>query len=287
MYKRLLAIACLITILSLGSQGLGLGPIARSGDWTLVFSDDFNGRTLDASNWTTCYWWQGHWATDGCSNEATGELQWYQPDNLLVSDGTLKIRAQKQKVLAVDVNEEVKTYHYTSGIITSGREVSDISVPSRFAFRYGYVEMKARVPRGRGLWPAFWLLPTHQDSRPEIDVMEIKGQEPDSVRMSFHHPEDSVGRYWSGYDFSAGWHTFAIDWRPEAIVWYVNGVERWRYAMSGDIPATPMYLLINLAVGGEWAGVPDASTVFPSYYEIDYVRVWQRSSHHNQVRPLG
>jgi beta-glucanase (GH16 family) len=277
MRKRLLVIAFLIASLSLGSQNPGLVPVGQSGDWTLLFSDDFDGQSLDVSRWTTCYWWQGHWITDGCTNEATGELQWYQPDNVLISDGTLRIRAQEQTVLTVDVDGEEETYHYTSGIITSGREVSDISTPARFAFQHGYVEMRAKIPRGRGLWPAFWLLPADHNSTPEIDVMEIHGHESNMVRMYLHHFEDSVGSDWNGPDFSADWHTFALDWQPEAIVWYVDGVEHWRYTVAGDIPATPMYLLVNLAVGGESPGGPDASTILPSYYEIDYVRAWQRS----------
>ncbi|MBL8015490.1 MAG: family 16 glycosylhydrolase, partial [Candidatus Doudnabacteria bacterium] len=66
-----------------------------------------------------------------------------------------------------------------------------------------------------------------------------------------------------------------IDWQPDALVWYVDGIERWRFIDAANIPSEPMYLLLNLAVGGDWPGPPDASTIFPSYYEIDYVRVWK------------
>jgi hypothetical protein len=99
--------------------------------------------------------------------------------------------------------------------------------------------------------------------------------------MHFHHlTEDgsrkSYGETWTGPDFSADWHTFAVDWRPDAVVWYVDGKERWRYTDPAHIPTKPMYLILNLAVGGAWPGSPDASTSFPSYFDIDYVRVWSR-----------
>ena len=81
------------------------------------------------------------------------------------------------------------------------------------------------------------------------------------------------GTSFAGPDFSADWHVFAVDWRPGALVWYVDGVERWRLA-DAAVPSQPMYLLLNLAVGGAQPGVPDGSKVFPAYYDVDYVRVW-------------
>jgi beta-glucanase (GH16 family) len=277
MHKRSLVIVCIVLNVFLGSQNLGLAPVRQGDGWTLLFAYDFDGQTLDANKWTTCYWWQDHWTTDGCTNEATQELQWYHPDNVIVSDGTLKIRALKQTVVTEDINGDKKTYDYTSGMITSGRNVSDTSVPAKFVFQYGYAEIRAKIPAGQGMWPAFWLLPADHKSKPEIDAMEILGHEPDRVYMYIHHSDSSSSESWKGYDFSADWHTFAVDWQPGVIVWYVDGVERWRYAVADHIPATPMYLLLSLAVGGEWPGAPDASTGFPSYYEIDYVKVWQRS----------
>ena len=109
--------------------------------------------------------------------------------------------------------------------------------------------------------------------------MEIIGQEPDTLHMHVHFLDSdgnlvSEGSDWIGPDFSADWHTFAVDWQPDVIIWYVDGIERWRY--TGNIQARPMYLLANLAVGGDWPGAPDDSTPFPSYYEIDYIRVWKR-----------
>lgn len=247
-------------------------PNGPRGRWLLLFSDEFEGDSLDVGRWTTCYWWDN----GGCTNRGNQELQWYLPGNLVVSDGTLKLRAVRSPVTASDG----QTYPYASGMVTSGRSTSDTSRSPRFTFQYGFAEIRARLPRGQGLWPAFWLLPASHDSTPEVDVMEVLGHEPDRAHFTVHFNTDNgkrqAGEEWTGPDFSAAWHTFGVDWGPQALVWYVDGLERWRYTDAARIPAEPMYLLANLAVGGDWPGAPDASTPFPSDYEIDYVRVWSR-----------
>jgi beta-glucanase (GH16 family) len=248
-------------------------PVGQKGDWQLLFNDEFEQETIDKSKWTTCYWW----GNDGCTNAGNHELEWYRPENVLVDQGSLKLQARPQTIDASDEN----TYDYTSGMITSGRSSSETSLPPNFAFQYGYVEIRAKVPAGQGLWPAFWMLPATHQSKPEIDVMEILGDEPQTLHMYFHYLDkdgsaDQDGTSWTGPDFSKDWHTFAVDWQPEAITWYVDGVERKRYDEITHVPAEPMYLLANLAVGGDWPGPPDRSTLFPSNYEIDYIRVWRR-----------
>lgn len=249
-------------------------PEGQSGTWMLLFADEFDGAALDSSRWVTCYWWD----TGGCTNKGNQELEWYQPENVIVGDGMLTLRALDKPIAAPDG----ETYPYTSGMVTSGRVVADTATPARFVFQYGYVEMRARVPRGKGLWPAFWLLPANHSSKPEIDVMEILGSDPSTVHMTIHYLDENGGRdnsgeSWTGPDFSEGWHTFAVDWRPDAVIWYVDGVERYRYTDAQHISHTPMYLLANLAVGGDWPGSPDAGTPFPSDFVVDYIRVWRQA----------
>ncbi len=263
-----------LTILFVGSliAPQVLNPAAvQAAEPTLMFADEFDGSTLDSSRWVPSYWWGDH----GCTISTNGELEWYQPDNVQVSDGVLRLRAEKQTVTGA----EGKTFDYTSGVVTTGKECWQDPKPDKFSFLYGYAEMRAKIPQGQGLWPAFWLLSCDQDWPPEIDVMEILGHQPNITHMTVHYPCDdgsaaSNGRNWSGPDFSAGWHTFGVDWQPNAIVWYVDGLERGRHTDAAHIPTEPMYLLLNLAVGGAWPGAPDASTVFPAYFEIDYVHVW-------------
>jgi beta-glucanase (GH16 family) len=256
----------------------GSTPAGQEGDWWLMFSDDFDGSNLDRNNWTTCYWW----GRDGCTIASNDELEWYQPDEVLVEAGVLKLRARKRQVDGHDPGtEKTTTYDYTSGMVTSGRDSSDQGQTAGFVFQYGYAEMRARIPSGKGLWPAFWLLPIEHTSKPEIDVMEIYGDKPDVIKMNFHYLDESdrhqnSNEAWTGPDLSNDFHVYAVDWQPDRIIWYVDGVERWRYSDIGYVPNVPMYLLANLAVGGVGAGTPDASTVFPGFYEIDYIKVWCR-----------
>lgn len=241
-------------------------PIGVSGNWKMAFNDEFNGSTLDGSKWHTCFWW----ATDTCSIESNNELELYNASDVLLQNGYLRLRAQKRDM----VGWNGTTYHYTSGMVmTGGRQGVK---PPGFTYTYGFAEARVKVPAGQGLWPAFWMLPASYIWPPEIDIMEILGNQPDVIHMTYHYSGGGPGSTWTGSDFSAGWHTFAVDWEPGVITWYVDGVQRWQYK-SSNVTSQPMYLLLNLAVGGSWPGSPDSSTVFPSYYDVDYVRVWQKS----------
>ena len=250
-------------------------PVGQTGKWTLLFSDDFDGTALDTNKWSTCF----RWGSDGCTLESNNELEWYQPDDVLVGDGILKLRAQKRMITA----KNGKTYDYSSGMITTGWDPRNTVGPPKFSFQHGFAEIRAKVPKGAGLWPTFWMLSADREWPPEIGVMGISGNQPRTTQMrTFYSLGDGNwnrhDRTWTGPDFSAGWHTFAIDWQPTAIVWYVDGIERGRFADAAHVPLEPMYLIASLAVGGSVPGPPTSSTPFPSYYEIDYVRVWRRAS---------
>jgi beta-glucanase (GH16 family) len=230
-----------------------VGRVEEPGPPGPVFADEFGGDRVDFGTWRSGYPW-------GCTNQTSGERQCYTPDALEVRDGVLRITADRPGPGG---------YPYRSGMITSYQT---------FAQTYGYFEMRARVPRGKGLWPAFWLLPAVAGKwPPELDVMEVFGSQPARVLMAQHY-RDGAGRpadrlrTWAGPDFSAGFHTFAISWSASSVVWYVDGVERFR--SRRDVPDEPMYVLVNLAVGGDAPGQPDAGTRFPSVLEVDYVRVW-------------
>jgi beta-glucanase (GH16 family) len=123
-------------------------------------------------------------------------------------------------------------------------------------------------------------LPQSKQWPPEIDIMEHKGRLPDHVWLTVHERQPntwapkSTGNEWTGTDFTADFHTFAVDWRADGIAWYVDGIERHRWQGNGDLG--PMYIILNLAIGGHWDGGTDATTPLPSAMEIDYVRVYRR-----------
>jgi beta-glucanase (GH16 family) len=164
-----------------------------------------------------------------------------------------------------------------------------------FTQTYGRFEARMRIPRGQGLWPAFWMLGNNIGSvgwptSGEIDIMENIGREPSTVHGTLHGPGYSggggIGAGYAlpgGQAFADAFHTFAVDWEPNAITWYVDGV-----AYSRKTPADlngnrwvfdhPFFIIMNVAVGGLWPGSPDASTVFPQALTIDYVRVYAYTS---------
>jgi len=248
-------------------------PLHPSADtaWTLVFEDEFDGAELDGSRWTTCYWWD----KGGCTNLGNNELQWYRRGNVIPANGILTLEARREPVSSSE-----GPFAYTSGLIATGRTDAEGEREDRFAFTHGYVEVRARVPRGTGLWPAIWLLPSDHVSRPEIDIMEVLGHATGTLEMHYHYRvngrNESLGHDRRVADLSADWHDFAVDWGPDAIIWYLDGAEMWRIDEPGIISNEPMYLLANLAVGGDWPGAPDDETIFPARFDIDHVRIWQR-----------
>jgi len=240
-------------------------PVGQPGEWNLIFQDEFDADILDETVWHKCFWW----ASETCAIEPQNPDGLYNPDDAYIENGILRLRAQERDMVAWNGD----LYHYTSGlVITGGRKYEK---PPGFVFTYGYIEARVKVPSGQGLWPAFWLLPANYESRPEIDIMEILGHTPNIQRMHYHWIGGDAGQNWEGPDFSEDWHTFAIDWTPDALIWYVDGVERWRFEES--ISSEPSYLLLNLSVGGNWPGHPDDATAFPSFFDIDYVRVWKKA----------
>ncbi|MGE5223122.1 MAG: family 16 glycosylhydrolase [Omnitrophica WOR_2 bacterium] len=230
------------------------GPVGQDpASWTMTFNDEFDGTALDRIKWRSDYW-----------NGGNGELQEYVNDdshnNYIEQNGILSLVARR---------EYYQGKNYTSGIITT---------QERFFQTYGFFEMRAKMPPGKGLWPAFWLMPNPTGWPPEIDVLEFLGSQLTTIYMSLHGNSGSSQSYYTGPDFSADFHTFGVKWAPDSMVWYIDGVARKTYTTVSNIPNIPMFIIANLAVGGSWPGSPDANTVFPAYFDIDYIRVWTASS---------
>jgi len=166
---------------------------------------------------------------------------------------------------------------YTSGMITTQYS---------FSQEYGYFEMRAQLPAGAGLWPAFWLLPTNKSWPPEIDAMEAFGApnpQGDGATTMIHYASHSLtsaancgGWYNVGTDITTGFHTYGVDIEPTGITYYFDGNA---YATCPANPETnqPFYMIVNLAVGSNssWPGSPTASNVWPAYLKVDYVRAYQ------------
>jgi beta-glucanase (GH16 family) len=222
--------------------------------WKLAFQDEFDGSSLNEQIWETQFPW-------GRDRSSVGELQWYAPDAFKVANSKLQISAQETET----PNPSLR---YSSGLISTHKS---------FATEFGRFEIRCKLPRGKGLWPAFWLLPPDTSWPPEIDVFEALGDSPETVHMTSHWSDNgehrSSGAEYTGPDFSDGFHTFAMEWSATSIVWFVDGVQR--HKVENHSPRGPMYLLANMAVGGDWPGAPDATTAFPAAFEIDYIRAFK------------
>lgn len=268
-----LLLAALIPVASNIATSIFRPPPMSEGTWTLRFVDQFDAAGLDETRWTTCYWWNDA----GCTNKGNAELQWYLAQNVSVADGLLTLMARQEPV-----EIDGKAYPYTSGMVTSGRYYEERDKPDRFSFTYGYVEVSAKIPSGEGLWPAIWLLPSNHTSTPEIDVMEALGDATNTLEMHYHYRQQdekqNVGKSLITSDLSTAFHRYGVEWSSEGIRWYLDDREVWRIGHDVPIAAGPMYLLINLAVGGEWAGPEVDDSRLPAAFLIDHVKVWQRNA---------
>jgi beta-glucanase (GH16 family) len=258
LHQRTIRIA-LGLFLSLATVLAPQGPVGRmspaiAGDWHLVFHDEFSGTKLDETKWSTTYPWGAR------TNSGNSELEYYADDAFQLTGGVLSIRAD---------HRAMHGFKFTSGMITSY---------ASFTTKYGYFEVRAKVPKGQGLWPTFWLAPKDLTWPPEIDIAETQGAITTVDHMSNHYMTargpKQMHYEWHGPDLALGFHTYGLEWTPTAIVWYVDGLERFRTITN--IPVKPMYMILNLAVGGTWVGPPATTTPFPSYFDIDYVRAYQR-----------
>jgi beta-glucanase (GH16 family)/O-antigen/teichoic acid export membrane protein len=249
---------------------------AAPADWQVTFEEKFESLRL----WNGAQGvWEPHYPWGARTNSANGERQYYvdprpgRDSELLagvnpyeIRDGVLVIRARPIAAEAITLTGGLP---YASGLLTTVRS---------FSFTYGFVEMKARVPQGRGLWPAFWMAPADGSWPPEIDVMEVLGNRTQEYWASAHWgfpnaPAKAQHRITSTA-LSRDFHVYAVKWTSKEIVWYLDG----RQVASMKTPSEinkPMYILVNLAVGGEWPGVPDSTTTFPAEYHVAWIRVLQ------------
>jgi beta-glucanase (GH16 family) len=258
-----------------GAAGVSSPTSAASGTtapagWTLTWSDEFNGAAgaIDRSKWAF---------DSGGGGFGNDELEYY-------TDRTSNVALDGGGNLVITARAEP----YGGRSYTSGR----IKTAGHFTQAYGRIEARLQIPRGQGIWPAFWMLGQNIDSVGwprcgEIDIMENIGREPNSNHGSLHGPGYSGAKPLSGvFHASApladGFHTYAVEWEPNAIRFYVDQT-LYETRTPRDVPAGsrwvydhPFFIILNVAVGGHWPGSPDGSTQFPQALKVDYVRVFKK-----------
>ncbi|MBI3141553.1 MAG: glycoside hydrolase family 16 protein [Bacteroidetes bacterium] len=234
-------------------------------EWELTFSEEFNGKSVDFTTWSPNFSWGQH---------ASEDNQCYMVDDVFeVDNGILRIRCERRdtmaKVFLPDWSMTTQQFHYVSGHLYSRNS---------FSQQYGYFEMRAKTAFGHGFNSAFWMM-AHTGWPPEIDIFEVLGRDPNNLRTSNHFLDKNgehgmETRFHTTHDLSSTFNVFAMEWDPAGIKWYLNG--NLLFTSTNNIPQEPMYLLISHALGGDFAGYADEHTVLPAYFEIDYVRVYQR-----------
>jgi beta-glucanase (GH16 family) len=248
---------------------------------TPAFDDEFNSlSTYDPTSglgtWKTNFWY--HDQADYTSRTGDGDQIFVDPtyaglgssplgiDPFSVNNGILSITAD---VTPSEDLSALNGYQYTSGLLTT---------ETSYAQEYGYFEIKAKLPSGAGLWPAFWLLPTDHNAITEVDIMEQVGG--DSVYQTSHSNVGGNAVVSEGFNYIPGltdsFHTFGLLWTPTSLTWYLDGTATYSIATPADMH-TPMYMLMSLAVGGDWAGAPTSASEFPAGLQIDYVHAYALS----------
>lgn len=244
--------------------------------YKLVWNDEFNGNTLDLTKWSYQIGTGSEYGLNGWGNN---ELQYYTDNakNISVSDGILQITA---------LNSTFENSAYTSARISSA------GVPNG-NWKYGLFEAKIKLPVGKGLWPAFWMLPEDNvyggwPKSGEIDIMEAVMHIPNETHGTVHYGQAWPNNSYSGkgYSLPSGnlndeFHIYKVAWEENKITWFIDDLPF--YHVTPDTLAPEQWpfdqnfhLLLNLAVGGNWPGNPDSTTTFPQVMEVDFVRVYQK-----------
>lgn len=293
--SRLGRLAAALLLAGLARPGVVAAQPSR---WVLTWRDEFAGTRVDTTRWAMQLGngfrsadgrtWYAGWGND--------ELQCYtsDPRNVHVAGGRLVITARREPTPDASRPDTAARCAYSSArlrtIAPDGRAL--------FAQRYGRFAFRARLPEGRGLWPALWMLPARDTyggwaASGEIDVMEARGQNPGEVLGTLHYGGSWPANVHTGETYRlphggriTDWHVYAVEWFPDRIQWLVDDSvyqvqRRWYSGPRADSAGTgapfdqPFTLLINLAVGGGFLGPPDSTTPFPSTMDVDWVRVYR------------
>ncbi|HMB99070.1 MAG TPA: glycoside hydrolase family 16 protein [Balneolaceae bacterium] len=263
------------------SSGDGTDPVGDDPNnepsevWNLVWSDEFEADQLETDKWSFQFGTGSQFGLVGWGNN---ELQYYtdREENVFLEDGLLHITA---------LEESFEGRNYTS---------ARIRTINKGDWKFGKIEIMAKLPEGQGMWPAIWMLPTEEvfggwPKSGEIDITELVGHQPSTVHGTVHFGQDwpenrsrtSTYSLDSG-KFSENFHLFSIEWEEDEIRWYVDG-EQYHTIQPEDLEPEnypfneQFHLILNLAVGGNWPGNPDSSTVFPQSMLVDYVRVFEKA----------
>lgn len=262
-------------------------------NWTLLYEETFDNASLDTDVWYTCpNGWQRHHGH---------ELQYYLDENILIKDGILHLTAKQETG-----TYEIRDYDASGKALTNTRrfDYSSAWIQTRDKYQYGKFEVRCKVPKGRGFWPAFWFFGSHN----EIDVFEFRGDQPRRPQLNTHYWCSQKTRIDSSsiprrrIDYSKDFHTYSLEWDKCKMVFriddeivridykyknaqgvYIDSIEQLtpgQYWQNPLFPEEEVTLILNLALSQEGGGIrrahaPNANTTFPASLDIDYVKIYQ------------
>ncbi len=240
--------------------------------WKIKWAEEFNGDAVDTDTWT---FEMGNGCDRGLCGWGNNELQQYSdsPENVRIEEGRLVIEAK----------QEGSTSYSSARMITQDKQ----------ELRFGRIDIRAKLPKGQGVWPAIWMLGANIDdvgwpACGEIDIMELVGHEPNKVHGTVHYGPPSPNNRFTGTsstapkgDFSERFHVFTLVWHANQLYWYVD--DFLYFEINPDKLGNEAYpfnnnffFILNVAIGGNWPGDPDETTAFPQRMEVDYIRVFER-----------
>lgn len=262
-------------------------PPAPGKSWRVVYSVDFDGEDLDPDKLTPCF----DWNYGECTSTFNTGRETYRPEQVRVSDGIARLVAEPLAPAEQNDSCYEGLCTYKSGLISTARPNAETG-QYLFPFTYGYLEARLKFPAQPGFFTALWMLPTNPDYKygKEIDILEVLGGDPRTLYMTYYYGErEQRYRVNAGIDdngacpvrdFSRDWIRVGVDWQPDHIAWYVNGVKCGEFTDAAHIESGPMQFIMNLMVDNEWErdeGSVLTDLTAAAELQVDYIRILQQS----------
>jgi len=266
----------------------GAPPVAaRAGkSWKVSMAEEFSGSSYDKTKLTPCF----DWNSGDCTSTFNNGREHYQPSQVVVSNGTAKLIAAPLSPPYPSSACQNGQCTYKAGLLSTARARANSS-PYLFSFTYGYVESRFKFPATQGFFTAFWMLPTDRsyNYRSEIDILELLGDDPTTMFMTYHYNNRSQsyavnkGKFHNGAcatkDYSKQFVRMGVDWQPDHIAWYIDGVKCAEFTTAAQIENGPMQIILHMMVDNDWQRRWNVGLTDPTLtrqLEVDYIRVYQQ-----------
>lgn len=263
-------------------------PAAASGKhWNVSFTEEFNGTDYDHSKLTPCF----DWNVGACTSTFNEGREHYDPAQVVVSSGSAKLIAAPLSPPFASSACQNNSCTYKAGLLSTARPRADNGSDYLYKFTYGYVESRFKFPATQGFFTAFWMLPTNTDYNynTEIDILELLGDDPTTMFMTYNYNNRSqsyapnTGKFNNGAcavkDYSQDFVRMGVDWEPDHIAWYINGVKCGQFTNASQIESGPMQLILHMMIDNHWQRSWNVGLLDPTLtrqLEVDYIRVYQQ-----------